>query len=449
MKKTIITLILLSLYPSTFAAWACLIKDQTAPIIVDYIKNNRVIIKNITKDIVKNANKKDDEKIKEQEAAKTSFDKKVLNIKNKFKDAWEKLTNEWNEISSIFNDIFNFTGYHSYFKYYVNFPLFNEVPFQVKRDYAKLDKENKWLVEYIKKINQKWETNIIIENPCKGISKGMDACKEKLKWKKTGDIIWKLIKNNDLILDLYRLTIIWETSDTTISDLLLVDNNFILDLNKYYGKKSVSACNEEKEWFFKQITDAIKDIKLLNKQSEDWIKKWKDAYALLIWNKPDEAKKIEQSKLRKYLNDKWIPSDKQAILNKNLEAYNSEWFSLNNNFIENSYNSTLKKTKKDWELWKKQNIWDTIPKWTKQINTALIKNVTSNAKITQNIQSQITTLYVNEIPFAAAWDIHTESLRSKIINSHLNLQDSINVLEKTIEVSQKVCRSQWWWWKCN
>ena len=449
MKKILITLILLLSYSASYAAWTCLIKSKTAPFLSDYIKNNRTVVKNITSAIVKDANKKDDEKIKEQNAAKTKFDKQVLNIKNKFKDAWQKLINEWNEISSIFNEIFNFTWYYSYFKYYVNYPLFNEVPFQVKRDYSQLDKENKWLVEFIKKLDQKWNTEIVVEDACKWITKWKEKCKNELNWKKTKEIIWKLVKNNDLILDLYRTNVIWEISEIKFDDLLLVDNNFILDIEKYYSKKAISPCNEEKEWFFKQISDAIKNIKLINKKSEDWIQKWKDAYALLIWNKPDEENKIWQKKLKEYLNNNWIRSDKQWIINSNIEKYNSEWFSQNNNFISNSYNSTIKKAKKDFELWKKENIWDTIPKDTKKINIDLLKKVKWNSEITREIQAKISELYQSEIPFAWVWDITAEKLRTNIINSHLNIQDSINTLEKTIKVSQKVCKAQWGWWKCN
>jgi hypothetical protein len=345
--------------------------------------------------------------------------------------------------------MFNFTWYYSYFKYFVTYPISNEVPFQVKRDYRLLNKENKGLVEYIKKLDQKWNTNIIVTDACKWVTKWLDSCKAKLNNKKTKEIIWKLVQNNDLILNLYRTSIIWDKNDLTFDKLILVDNNFILDIQKYYWKQAVAACNEEKEWFFKQISDAISDIKLINTKSNDWIKKWKDAYALLLWNKPDESNAIEQKKLKEYLDNKWIPWDKQAIINSNLEKYWSQWFSLNNNFLENTYSSTMKKFEKDIALWKKENIWQTIPPDQKNINIKYLKKTKSNSQLTRDIQTKMTDLYSKEIPFAALWDINTEKLRSTIINSHLNIQDSINTLEKTIKVSEKVCKAQWWGWKCN
>jgi hypothetical protein len=41
---------------------------------------------------------------------------------------------------------------------------------------------------------------------------------------------------------------------------------------------------------------------------------------------------------------------------KNLADTESDPFSLNNNFIENTFSSTMKKVKKDLALWKKQNL---------------------------------------------------------------------------------------------
>ena len=84
------------------------------------------------------------------------------------------------------------------------------------------------------------------------------------------------------------------------------------------------------------------------------------------------------------------------------------------------------------------------------ISTWFIKLTSDNSEVSKKIKERITTLYESEIPFAAVWDINTENLRAKIINSHINLEKSINTLEKTIEVSRKVCKSQdGSKWDCN
>jgi len=442
--KSLITLIILLSFSTYSQAWAaCLIKNKPAPALSEYIKNNRVVIKNVTNEIIKQKNKKDTENIKEK------------NNSSKFQQLKKETAEDYNNVSaetaSIFNEIFNFKWYYSYFTYYVTYPIFNEVPFEVKRDHSVLDSEWKWMTEYLKKINQNWESDFIITNPCKWITKWLEKCEKELNNQKSIKIIWKLIKNNDKILDLYRSSVTWEDEDYDIEDFILIDEDLIDQIQfEYYSEIAVWECNKEKWGFFERISTAISDIKLINKKWEDWIKKWKDAFALLLWNAPDwEEDKIAQKKLKEYLSESWIPSDKQEIIMKNLADTDSDPFSLNNNFIENTFSSTIKKVKKDLALWKKQNIWDAIPKDTKKVSNDSIKKITDTSEITRNIEQTIDELYEKELPFIWVWNITTESLRAKIINSHIQIQNSVDILENTIEISQKVCRSQWWGWKCD
>jgi hypothetical protein len=51
--KILITIILVTIPSYTFAASACLIKDKSADVLLEYIKNNRNIVKNVTKSIIK------------------------------------------------------------------------------------------------------------------------------------------------------------------------------------------------------------------------------------------------------------------------------------------------------------------------------------------------------------------------------------------------------------
>jgi len=445
MKIQSLSIFILIISFSTYqTAWAqCLIKDKSAPALSDYIKDNRTVIKNITNEIVKEKNKKDIENIKKNKTS-SWFEK----FKSK---ASEDFNNSSWETSSIFNEIFNFTWYYSYFKYYVTYPISNEIPAEVKRDYALINNENKWLLSYIKKIDKEGNAKVVILEPCKSVIKWVEKCKELFNWKESKYIIWKLIKNNYLILDLYRNSVMWEDVEYDEEKFVLIDENFLNDISSiYYSKESVNKCNKDKWWFFKQITTAIDNIKLINKQWEDWIKKWQEAYNLLIWKEATwEEDKIAARKLKEYLSESWYPTDKQEIIMQNLANSKSDTFSLNNNFLENTFSSTLKKLKKDLVLWKKQNIWDSIPKDSKTISTQQIKKSTTNAEVSQDLQKTIRELYESEVPFIWVWNITTESLRSKIINSHISLQNWIKTLDHTIKISQKVCKSQWWWWICD
>ena len=70
--------------------------------------------------------------------------------------------------------------------------------------------------------------------------------------------------------------------------------NFELEIERYYWKESISACNSSEGGFFDKITKAIEEIKLLNELWEKWIQEWKDAWWLLIWKDPSIEKILEK-----------------------------------------------------------------------------------------------------------------------------------------------------------
>ena len=407
-------LVLISTPTYSYAAWVCPIKDQSAQALLDYIKDNRQVVKNITNGVIVDIN---------------------------------DIKQEDDTISTMFNEMFNFSWYYSYFHYFVTHPISNDVPYQVKRDYELLSRENDWLIEYLKKISSKWNTEVIWD-VCKWVIKRKDLCEEKLNNKTSVEIVLILIQNNAKILDLYRLTIIWESQDFNSSQLILVDDNFITELNNNYWKNAVSVCNTD-GWFFEQITTKIEWIKLLNKQWADWVTDWKKSWQLLIWNSPDEEAKIEKQEHKKYLSNQWVSTENQEIMNNNLDKYNSEWLSLNNNFLSNTISSTYKKIENELGKWKKEIVWDFFNKKENDVSINDLTDATDNSKISISIKERITAIYENEVPFAAIWDDTTENLRAKIIETHFSLDNSINTLEKTIEISKKVCNSQGWWWNCN
>lgn len=425
-------ILLISLPTYSYAAWVCLIKDESAQVLLDYIKNNKQVIKNVTSWL-----------IEEKDYSKNSKEWTLSWEINQLKD--DSIIAK-NQTVSIFNEIFNFSWYFSYFRYFAVFPISNEVPSQVTRDYKLLDKENKWLTEYIKKLDAKWNSDIIIKNACNWVTWKCEFEKASAK-----EIIWEISKNNDKILDLFRLSVIWEPESFNSTDLILVSNNFELEIKKNYWTDSLSACNSDEEWFFEIVTDAIKNIKLLNKEAEDGIEKWKEAWQLLIWNRPDEEAKIEKNELRNHLGNVWVSMNNQEIMNENLDKYNQWWMNKNNNFLTNTIKSTVSKTTKELKKWKEEVVKDffTNEEYENPSYNDLIQ-VGDNSQLTKNIQERITLLYEEEIPFAAVWDVSTENLRAKIIETHFSLDNSINTLEKTLKLSSKFCNKQdRWAWKCD
>lgn len=435
MKKIFfIIFIVLCIIPSyTYASWACLIKDKSAQALLDYVKNNRAIIKNISK-WTNNNNNNELSKSNNNwfiEDTKDSINKWYSNVKRKSIE--------------IFNDMFRYEWFYSYFRYFAYYPITREVPFEVKRDYQILDNEYNSLKDYVIKIDSMNNADEIITDACSWVDKNCNLDNKPVK-----EILAELIKNNDKVLDLFRLTVMWEQQDFN-EELLLVDNNFKLEIEKNYWMDAISDCNADTWWFFDTIKKSIDDIKLLNQQWEEWIQAWRDAWDLMLWTEPDTEAIYERELLKNNLSDQWISMENQNILIDNLTEYNLWWLSINNNFITNTIWSTFAKIDNKISTWKQSFAWKYFDSLGKQsivyndINTA-----SENSKTNIELKERVANLYNKELPYASISDINTETIRAKIIESHISLDDSINILENTIKLSQKVCNSQnKWAWKCN
>lgn len=418
----IIILVLIS-YPSySYAAWACLIKDKSAQVLLDYIKNNRIVVKSISNSINNNADK----------------------IPTDYSIKWE-IIKEFSKTEGLFNETFNFDWFYSYARYFAIFPIKNEVPYEVSRDYSILEDEINWLMSYLKKINSRWIGSITVKNPCAWVNWNCNYKDWTVK-----EILWELINNNNKILDLFRLTVMWEKNNIKIEEIKLVNNNFILEIKKYYSKEAINECNNEEWWFAYLAKKAIEEITYMTEQWKEWIQKWKDAWQLLVWNRPEEEAEIEREQLLGYMRSTGISTDSREIILNNLEKYNLEWISINNNFITNTFDLIKTNIEDELRRFKEEVINDSFkPTDWKTISTREIKNLERNSEITKQIQENIATLYESELPFAAIWDIGTEELRARIIETHLSLEKSIRTLDEVIPRSQNICNSQGWGWNCN
>lgn len=215
-KKIIITFLL---FFSTIINWRvfaeCLIKDDTADFLSEYITNEQKIISNITSQI------------------KSSSE--------------EENTNIWDYMLWVFNNLISWEWYKSYFLYYVYFPLWHDITKEVKRDYSLLENEKDWLDKYLNFITKKWY-NFQIENVCEWVSQDCN-----LYWTSV-DIIAKLIKNHSSIMNIYRKSVMWDISSEDEYDLILVNNennNFINDMINYYWLGN--NCEDSEDSFFATI----------------------------------------------------------------------------------------------------------------------------------------------------------------------------------------------------
>lgn len=429
MRKIFITFFIFILSINIVSAGDCTIKDKTSPSLLEYIKNNRTVIKNIWNELL-------DSKDNWENSLKKEADEEYDKVKS--------------SSLKIYNQIFNFDWYYSYFKYFAVFPISNEVPYQVKRDYRLLSSESEWIKFYLNNIVKSWKTEFVIKDACKWIENSCNLWKNIKAW----ELIWKLTENNNAVMDLFRNTVIWEI-DKNKTKIDLVNKNFELEIQTNYNIESYSKCSEN-WWFFEKISKAIKEISILNKEWKDWVQKWRDAIDLMLWNdtKNEKYTSAEKRLLKNELSKQWIYWDSQNNALEALDKYNSEWFSKDNNFITNTFNNTRIKLEKKLREFKEEVIWDFFTKNKNSdinVNTSISaqKNSTNTNKIKENIDK----MYLELLNFEWISELSTANLRNKLINVHIDLSNSINTLEESCPKAVAICNQQnsWKWvcWKCN
>jgi len=407
-----------------------MIKNKPIDSLNEYIENNRIVINNINKQLIENQEKKEKSLIKE------------------WTDEYDKVKINW---LKIYNEIFYFDSYYSYFKYFASFPISNEIPYEVKRDYRLLEAEWKWIKNYLDNIIKNWQNDTIIKNICNWIKWNCDFSKEIKAW----ELIGKLTANNEAIMDLFRNAVTWETYNNP-TKITLVNNNFQADIQTYYSIVYYSKCSEEKWWFFDTIMTSIKQIWNLNKQAKDWIQKWKDAVDLMLWNDTNNETYAETEKrlLKEELSKKWISWDNQSNMMDSLDKYNREWLSKDNNFIRNTFNSTRLKLENKLKEFKNEVIWDFFKnKQNEIVNINSVITAQENSTNTNEIKENIDKMFLELSAFSAVSENNISNLRSKLIEMHIDLSNSINILDISCEKAVTICNQQdygrWNCWKCN
>lgn len=407
MKKIFITFFILITIsnPLTVFWGACSIKDSAPEELVEYIVNVRKIVSNITT----NATKTD-----------------------------SSLKKTHNQFLRGANSLSSWGDYETEFEFFVVKPITSEIPAPMKRDDRYLWNEIDGLNSYIWNIVRRWYYDSFIEkkNVCSWISKECN-----LEWT-AWDIVMKLIENTSNIRHLLQLSVTWHPWDFNWN-IILVDSNFKNVITNLYSEDQVMSCSSAEGWFFEQITEAVSNISINDKYAKDGIKKWKDAWALLVWTKVDE--KRERDLLLRELWRQWVSWDQTEAILKNLDNYNgAKWYTLENNFITNSfkwiYNSINTQIDAFAESIKK-NFWTDTTKKTTSIQE--LTQTTQEVNNSKTIEIKIEELYKSQIPLAQMQDLDTSKITTQIIKMHADLWLSINTLEKAVPVSQKVCRDQW------
>lgn len=429
MRKIFFTFFVFIISINYTYAGACTIKSKSSPALLEYIENNRSIINNISTQLADETEKKESD----EKSLKNEVENEYTNVKS--------------SAVKVYNQIFSFDSYYSYFKYFASFPISNEVPHEVKRDYRLLEAEWKGIKFYLDSIIKNWQTDFIIKWICKDIKVNCDFPDEIKAW----ELIWKLTANNEAVLDLFRNTVIGEMVKNKVP-LKLVNPNFEMEIQTNYNIEAYSKCSEE-GWFFEKISKSIKEIWTLNAEAKGWIQKWRDSIDLMLWNDTKNEKYAESEKrlLLNELSKQWISWDSQANSLDALDKYNSEWFSKNNNFIKNTFNNTRLKLENKLKDFKDDVIWDFFEKkWWDNIDINSTINAQKNSTNTNELKEKIDNMYLELLPLSAVSESNVTNLRSRLIKTHIDLSNSISTLNRVYPKSEKVCNQQDnWKWNCE
>ncbi len=397
----------------------CKIKDEPGLSLDTYITNLRKVVSNISSEVSK--------------VGTTSWVKKDISS-TKSKIIW------------VYNTMINWNGYYSYFHFYVTYSLQHEYVSQVWRDYTLLEKESAGLEKYLKFLTNKWfdSTNLTKEKICAGIS---DSC--DFEWDIL-DVVGKVISNHEAMKDYYRLSILWEKNKFSWK-LILIGNDFETNFWECYNEATTSNCGQCEKGGFTKITEEIAKITDWQKNAKDWIKSWQDAIAMIdgSGNKRDNEKR-ERELLSKELSRNGLSLEASNQILSNLDRYNNSWgFSLENNFITNTFNY-IKKSVTSQIIAFRDSVTQSFRKKETSVSTQAFWKTNGELQTTKNIEETIRNLYQQELDYAQLQDNSTQNLQAKIIEIHYNISQSINTLDRTIKISEKVCNSQdKWEWICD
>ncbi len=422
-KKLLISIFLIfTILQANIVFWACSdsckIKNWPPDVLNNYIYTLRKVINNYNSQI---------SKLK----AKTWIQKDYSKTKT--------------DIQTSFNKLINWDDYYTNFDFYVMYGTKNEYVSEIWRDYNLLQSEQKNLEKYYKKIISKWFDEQALD-PTK-LCNWIENC---FLSGSALDVIMQITHNHENIMQYYKLSIIWKRILFS-SDLMFVKTDFKDELYKYYNENTTRNCSKCEWWVYDRITKQIDKILNWQELARNWIKSWQDAIALLDGSlSKRQYEKVERDLLKKEVWSKWMSINASQSVLKNLDRYNQNWFSMDNNFITNSFDYIKYTVQSRIESFSETILQKFKTKTTTDIPISNFNNTKTDIKQTASIEQRIAQMYNMELPFAQIEDTSNEKLMWRIAELHYNLAQTIKALNWTVKTAQKVCNDQWrWLWNCE
>lgn len=345
------------------------------------------------------------------------------------------------------NQIISWDGYYSLFDFYVLYGTKSDYVPEIWRDYNLLKKESEALSRYLDRAVKRWYDNAQIdtEKLCSGI--------ENCNFSSTNAfaILWEIIKNHEAVMDYYRLSIIGKRNVFT-KNILFVPENFKDEMYEYYNEFTTKNCSSCEWWAFERISKQIDIISNWQQSAKDGMKSWQEAIAMLDGTmdiRQYEAR--ERELLEQELKNQGLSMNASHAVLRNLEKFNENgWYTLNNNFITNSFDYIKNSVKSQIVSFRDSILENFKHSWKKEIPIVEFSKVEENLHLTATIEERIAQMYHMELPYTTLQDNTMESLEGRMIELHYNMTQAIWNLDSTVKVSQKVCNDQWrWLWVCE
>lgn len=389
---------------------SCKIQKQTPEIITNYIQNYNTILSNIALEVSKNTPKDTDE------------------ISTQIKSVTKNMT-------EIFNVNVTPWGYFTYFEFYTMWLVWNLNCPQVRRDHDLVKALSDKIDALIKNYQNSWYFDITLkkDNICKDNSwNAISGC--NYSWD-LYEVLSKLQTNNQNLLYFYRKRIMyWDNYSSLWKTLNLIWDDFVKTFEENYDENTINNCNSCSWNGVAEMLKKIKNIKtdFTNADGSDWriLAKLNDDW-------------YEAEVLSKWLDEMWVSSSVKAKMLKNLEDYNN-WKKLP--VLQNLYN-TFVYFKKSFTS-QIDTFWTAMTelfKQEKEVTLWQLNKSMNDEEIKKNIEIRLNTVYSQELPWIKNIDTSTMAVYDKQIKMFKSLKDAIKKLNDTIEISEKVCNSQWAW----
>lgn len=424
MKKYIIWFFCIWIFFSqNIAFWeggVCLIKNQPAPVLEEYIRNLKKVIQNFNTEVSKI----------------TPHPGKVQIFQAR---AW---------ILRSFNTSISWNDYYTLPYFYMGYGVRNEYVPEIWRDYYLLEREQKLLPNYHQMLLKRWYGDETID-PAK-VCGWIPEC--KLQSTKVYDMLGEIIDAHNAMMSYYRLSILgkkWSFGWT----LQFVPSNFISEFQLYYNEYTTHNCSNTEENFMYRVKKQTKLITQWQESAANGIEYWQDAIAMLNGTMDDKAYERRQRELlEQELNHQWTSLRASESILNNFDRYNdSGSFTSRNNFISNSFDYINQGVRSQIDAFR-DTILSTFNRYEDDTGIPTTEFVTTQEHLwdLKWVDERITRMYQEELPYAQLQDDTNFNLEGRILELHYNLAQTIQALEKTIKIARKVCNDQWRWiWVCE